>query len=52
VDFELIIGSILFGVGWGLGSMCPGPLLMNLSKFSINIHGFWLLGCIMGIKIV
>ncbi|MEZ4458526.1 MAG: DUF6691 family protein [bacterium] len=22
---QLIIGSALFGVGWGIGGLCPGP---------------------------
>jgi uncharacterized membrane protein YedE/YeeE len=48
VDDKLIIGSILFGIGWGLGSMCPGPLYMNLSTFQLNIQGMWLIGCILG----
>lgn len=31
VDQRLIIGSILFGVGWGLIGLCPGPALVNLA---------------------
>lgn len=31
VDGHLILGSALFGVGWGLGGFCPGPALANLS---------------------
>ncbi len=27
----LIIGSVLFGVGWGLVGLCPGPALASLS---------------------
>ena len=29
-DKKLIIGSVLFGVGWGLTGMCPGPLIVGL----------------------
>lgn len=28
VDRRLIIGSALFGVGWGLAGICPGPALV------------------------
>lgn len=29
----LIIGSILFGVGWGLAGYCPGPALTSMAAF-------------------
>jgi uncharacterized protein (TIGR01244 family) len=28
---DLIIGSVLFGVGWGLAGLCPGPSLASLT---------------------
>jgi len=28
-DARLIIGSALFGAGWGLTGLCPGPALIN-----------------------
>lgn len=31
-DAQLLLGSALFGVGWGLGGMCPGPAIANLSS--------------------
>ena len=31
VDIKLIGGSFLFGIGWGLGGLCPGPALAILS---------------------
>ena len=31
IDKNLIGGSALFGIGWGLGGLCPGPALAILS---------------------
>lgn len=28
---NLIVGSVLFGMGWGLAGLCPGPALASLS---------------------
>lgn len=30
ISKSLIIGSVLFGVGWGLGGYCPGPAIASL----------------------
>ena len=30
IDFALVAGAILFGIGWGLGGLCPGPALVAL----------------------
>jgi uncharacterized membrane protein YedE/YeeE len=30
IDPQLVLGSGLFGVGWGLGGICPGPALVSL----------------------
>lgn len=31
IDRRLILGSITFGVGWGLAGYCPGPALASLA---------------------
>jgi uncharacterized protein len=31
---KLIIGSLIFGMGWGLGGVCPGPAIVNLGASS------------------
>lgn len=31
IDRRLILGSAIFGVGWGLVGLCPGPALASLS---------------------
>ncbi|KZE33255.1 hypothetical protein EV683_10694 [Crenobacter luteus] len=30
VDGRLVAGSLLFGAGWGLAGLCPGPALVRL----------------------
>ncbi|MDN6887954.1 YeeE/YedE family protein [Variovorax sp. CAN2819] len=30
IDRRLVLGSILFGVGWGIAGFCPGPGLVAL----------------------
>ena len=36
IDRKLIIGSVLFGVGWGLAGYCPGPAIAALGFGSIE----------------
>lgn len=31
LDRNLILGSVFFGVGWGLAGLCPGPAVASLS---------------------
>lgn len=37
IDAPLVIGSALFGLGWGLVGLCPGPALVNLATFSPQV---------------
>jgi uncharacterized protein len=30
IDRRLVLGSLTFGVGWGLAGFCPGPALVSL----------------------
>ncbi|NUM59731.1 MAG: YeeE/YedE family protein [Bdellovibrionaceae bacterium] len=36
----LVIGSILFGFGWGVGGYCPGPALVALGSGALNVIVF------------
>lgn len=31
IDRRLVLGSLIFGVGWGLAGYCPGPALVSLA---------------------
>jgi len=37
IDRSLIGGSVLFGIGWGLVGLCPGPALENLASLSPGV---------------
>ena len=34
IDLSLVVGAGLFGIGWGLVGLCPGPALENLATLS------------------
>src|ERR1041385_1205599 len=40
IDRPLVIGATLFGVGWGLVGLCPGPALENLATLSPRVIAF------------
>lgn len=31
IDRRLVVGSAIFGIGWGIGGLCPGPAIASLS---------------------
>ena len=31
IDKRLVVGSLLFGAGWGLAGFCPGPALVSMA---------------------
>ncbi|HBC06688.1 MAG TPA: hypothetical protein DC046_03795 [Rhodospirillaceae bacterium] len=56
LDGRLILGAVLFGVGWGLVGFCPGPALAALGTgeakalifLAAMAAGMWLFGRIAG----
>lgn len=36
IDKKLILGSLIFGIGWGLVGYCPGPALASLMLGNIK----------------
>jgi len=33
IDSRLICGSAIFGIGWGLSGICPGPAIVGLTSY-------------------
>ncbi len=40
LDARLITGSILFGIGWGIAGLCPGPAVASLALSPIGVLPF------------
>ena len=36
IDRRLVIGSVLFGIGWGIAGLCPGPALVALGTGQVK----------------
>lgn len=39
-DRQLVIGSLLFGIGWGIAGICPGPAVVVLGSGNVAILPF------------
>lgn len=52
IDGPLIIGALLFGLGWGIGGLCPGPFILLLPLKDLRIPIFWGISFVVGMKIV
>lgn len=42
VSARLVVGAGLFGIGWGLAGICPGPALANLAAPPLAL--LWFIG--------
>ncbi|MFT7724431.1 MAG: hypothetical protein QM788_16640 [Roseateles sp.] len=40
IDRRLVGGSLLFGIGWGLAGLCPGPAVVVLGMGSAKAAAF------------
>lgn len=38
LDAKIVIGPLIFGIGWGLGGYCPGP---SLTAATLGAAGTW-----------
>lgn len=45
LDWPLVLGELIFGVGWGLAGLCPGPVVAVLSVPAVGtifLPSLWL----------
>lgn len=40
IDGRLVGGATLFGIGWGLVGLCPGPAIVDIASLSPRLIGF------------
>ncbi|HRI69690.1 MAG TPA: hypothetical protein PK156_35920, partial [Polyangium sp.] len=40
IDWKLVVGAALFGIGWGIVGVCPGPGIVNLVTLSPGAIAF------------
>eukprot|EP00741_Cyanophora_paradoxa_P015238 tig00020851_g14708.t1 len=37
IDLRLLAGSLIFGIGWGLGGVCPGPIIAAVPSLEPHV---------------
>jgi uncharacterized protein len=47
IDRPLLVGSAIFGIGWGLSGICPGPSLILLTRPGLHAVSFFV-GIVLG----
>ncbi|TCU08633.1 YeeE/YedE family protein [Rhizobium sullae] len=40
IDRRLVVGSALFGIGWGIAGFCPGPAISALALGKVEVIVF------------
>jgi uncharacterized membrane protein YedE/YeeE len=48
IDFNLLFGEAIFGVGWGIGLLCPGPALYHVAVGNPMVLYRWMPLFVMG----
>ena len=41
IDAPLVMGAAMFGAGWGLGGLCPGPAVAALASLNEDVLVFF-----------
>ncbi len=42
IDKRLVIGAAIFGLGWGIAGVCPGPAVSSLALGNMDVMVFFI----------
>ena len=51
VDKKLAAGGVLFGAGWGIGGICPGPAVVALASAPSVPLAVWIFSMMVGMTV-
>jgi uncharacterized protein len=51
LDWKLLVGEALFGIGWALGLLCPGPALYHVAVGDPSVVFHWMPAFLVGSQI-
>ena len=51
VDAKLVTGGVLFGAGWGLGGICPGPAIVSMAMVPSPALAAWVASMVVGMYV-
>ena len=49
IDFRLILGAAIFGIGWGWAGICPGPGIVSLASGNV-VFVYFIIAMLIGMK--
>lgn len=49
IDYRLIVGAMIFGIGWGWAGICPGPAIVSLASGN-GVFVLFIISMLIGMK--
>jgi len=48
IDIRLVVGAALFGIGWGISGLCPGPNIVGMGLWQWSFYWLSFIGMMFG----